>query len=148
MGRRNEVKDHFAELLKKAISERFGMLPSNAVIAREFNLRAYGTEPVTQESVRRWLKGICMPDETKLRILVSWLDLDLKVCFNHNGADLSTPSHLGTVLNGGQQPIAPAPPKSLRADQLRLLKLLDSLPSTDRKLVEELAKKLSTRVNA
>jgi hypothetical protein len=46
------------------------------VVAREFNLRAYDTSPVSQESARRWLRGVSLPEEERLRVLVNWLNLD------------------------------------------------------------------------
>ena len=149
MGRQNAVKDQFANILCEALAEKFGGIPSNSVIAREFNLRAYDSEPVTHESVRRWIKGISMPDERKLRILVSWLDLDLRKCFQVtpvgneklNGANGHPPN--GNGSHNSQMP--PSNP-GLRKDQLRILQLIDSLPNGDKRLVEQLAKKLAIRV--
>jgi len=155
MGRQNEVKDQFASILQAALVDKFGGLPSNSVIAREFNLRAYDSEPVTHESVRRWIKGISMPDERKMRILVSWLALDLRKCFqvpqpgdqrlngaNHNGLN----HHTNGTGNGYGHGPSTSPNPGLRKDQIRILQLIDSLPNGDKRLVEQLAKKLSIRV--
>lgn len=149
MGRQNAVKDQFANILCEALAEKFGGIPSNSVIAREFNLRAYDSEPVTHESVRRWMKGISMPDERKLRILVSWLDLDLRKCFQVT--ETSTQSlngGNGHSTNGNGLYTAAISPSSsgLRKDQIRILQLIESLPNGDKRLVEQLAKKLSVRV--
>lgn len=147
MGKPNEVKSQFAEALKQALFRHFGEFPSNSAIAREFNLRAYGSEPITQESVRRWLKGISMPDEQKLRILVSWLDLDLKICFQTVANNSTEDQHNGSGdqgllqnhLNGGSRQWSP------RGDQARFLKLFDLLPQSDKHLIEQLVKKLSMK---
>lgn len=149
MGRQNAVKDQFAKVLYEALLEKFGTMPSNTVIAREFNLRAYDSEPVTHESVRRWIKGISMPDERKLRILVSWLDLDLRRCFQVTSTSKEklngTNDH--SLSRNGAYPGPTSPPgPSFRKDQVRILQLIDSLPSGDKRLVEQLAKKLAIRV--
>lgn len=145
MGKPNEVKMQFAEFLKQALTRHFGELPSNAAIAREFNLRAHGSDPVTQESVRRWVKGVCMPDERKLKILVSWLDLDLKQCFQEDSANPS--SHNGDQRPVNTKPVTPgvlAAGYGVRRDQVRILRLLDALSQSDKQLVERLARKLSS----
>lgn len=150
MGRPNHVKERFAQVLRTTLVAHFGgRLPSNAVIAREFNLRAYGADPVTQESVRRWVQGISMPDETKLRILVVWLDLDLRSCFSaqdlrgasapasQNGNDSSPKT---TRANSTE-----TPENKLSKQQARILRLIEGLSNPDRRLVEQLTKKLSLR---
>lgn len=56
---------------------RFKEVPSAAFIAKEFNLRSSGLDPISQESARRWLRGLAIPEFDKLLVLRSWLDLDL-----------------------------------------------------------------------
>ena len=139
MGRPNDVKDEFARLLKEGLLGHFGKMPAVAVVTREFNLRAHGVEPVTQESVRRWLKGISMPEERKLRILATWLKLDLSRCFGgalngNGGADQS-------VRNGAQDGAG-----NHRADSRtdsRLLHLISTLPPTEKQMLEQLAETLA-----
>lgn len=143
MGRPNEVKGQFATLLESALTEHFGRPPSNASVAREFNLRAYNVEPVTQESVRRWRKGISMPEERKLRILVFWLNLDLKLCFQTSLEDSTL--HALNGSNSAEKPAQNAHRPRLGSDALQLLRLIDLLPNSDRQLIELLARKLSGR---
>lgn len=76
MGKSNDVKNNFSALLRDCLRNRYGRIPSAAVVAREFNLRAYDTTPISQESARRWIRGVSLPEEERLRILVEWLDLD------------------------------------------------------------------------
>lgn len=145
MGRPNEVKQQFATLLESALIERFGELPSNTTIAREFNLRAYNVEPITQESVRRWRNGISMPEERRLKILVSWLNLDLRRCFQTSLENLSLQALNG--IDSPKEPQSQAPiNKGLSSDERRLLRLINSLTQSDKQMIEQLAKKLSTRV--
>ncbi|MEN9765592.1 MAG: hypothetical protein RL397_1547 [Pseudomonadota bacterium] len=83
----NDVKENFSALLRSSLKDRYGRLPSAAVLAREFNLRAYDTTPISGESARRWLRGVCLPEEERLRILVNWLNLDFNKALtaNRNG---------------------------------------------------------------
>lgn len=151
MGRPNHVKARFAQVLKLALLGHFGgRLPSNAVIAREFNLRAFDTEPVTQESVRRWMRGISMPDEIKMKVLVSWLDLDLKACFGQESERLTNAAlDIGNHENNQKRDVGNGRPEvRLNKNEMQILKLIESLPAVDKRLVVELAKKLSTRANA
>lgn len=76
MNRTNDIKENFAALLRDSLRSRFGRIPSAAVVAREFNLRAYDTPPISQESARRWMRGVSLPEEQRLRVLVNWLNLD------------------------------------------------------------------------
>lgn len=76
MRKTNDVKNNFSALLRDCLRSRYGKIPSAAVVAREFNLRAYDTTPISQESARRWIRGVSLPEEERLRILVEWLDLD------------------------------------------------------------------------
>ena len=76
MAKSNDIKESFSALLRDSLRARYGRIPSAAVVAREFNLRAYETSPISQESARRWLRGVSLPEEERLRVLVNWLNLD------------------------------------------------------------------------
>jgi len=71
------MKEQFARSLRESLRERYGKVPSAAVVARDFNLRAYGIAPITQESARRWLCGESFPSPKYLGILISWLGVSL-----------------------------------------------------------------------
>lgn len=76
MAKTNDIKENFSALLRDSLRSQFGRIPSAAVFAREFNLRAYDTSPISQESARRWLRGVSLPEEARLRVLVNWLHLN------------------------------------------------------------------------
>lgn len=76
MKKKNEIKDTFSSSLRNCLSEYYGKIPSAATFARDFNLRAYGTTPITQESARRWMRGVSLPEEDRLRVLIDWLGLN------------------------------------------------------------------------
>jgi len=71
------LRDSFALALANGLLMRYQEVPSAAFLAKEFNLRSEPAESITQESARRWLRGLAIPELDKLLILRSWLDLDL-----------------------------------------------------------------------
>ena len=71
------LRDSFAEALANDLRLRYREIPTAEFVAREFNRRANTTDAITQESARRWLRGLAIPDLAKLLVLRSWLDLDL-----------------------------------------------------------------------
>lgn len=75
------MKEFFSHSLRESLKLRYGKVPSAEVISRDFNLRAHGTSPVTQESVRRWIRGESLPKLDHLIVLAKWLHLDLNEIF-------------------------------------------------------------------
>ena len=79
------IKDTFSRSLRNCLHKHYGRVPTAAVIAKDFNLRAYGVDPITQESARRWIRGISIPEEDRLKILIEWLSLDFNEILRSNG---------------------------------------------------------------
>jgi hypothetical protein len=77
MPSKKALRDSFSLALANGLLMRYREVPSAAFLAKEFNLRSGVAEPITQESARRWLRGLAIPELNKLLILRSWLDLDL-----------------------------------------------------------------------
>jgi len=71
------LRDAFATALANGLRQRYRSVPTAAFVSKEFNRRAHATEAITQESARRWLRGLAVPELAKLLVLRSWLDLDL-----------------------------------------------------------------------
>ncbi len=71
------LRDSFSLSLVKALALRYQEIPSAAFVAKEFNLRTSTSDSITQESARRWLRGLAIPELDKLLVLRSWFDLDL-----------------------------------------------------------------------
>jgi hypothetical protein len=103
MNKSNDIKENFAALLRDSLRSRFGRIPSAAVVAREFNLRAYDTPPISQESARRWMRGVSLPEEQRLRVLVNWLNLDFNAALRP-GRDLNGRGLLNGHAVSGQSP--------------------------------------------
>lgn len=78
----DHLKSRFSKALRDSLKERYGKLPSANVVARDFNLIAYDVNPISHETVRRWIRGIAMPEDMRLKVLSNWLHLDLNSIFN------------------------------------------------------------------
>lgn len=67
---------NFSKALNVALNHRFGKTPSAMSLATEFNLRAYGTNSITRETARKWIKGLALPEVGALQLLIEWLGID------------------------------------------------------------------------
>lgn len=125
------MKEQFACSLRESLKARYGKLPSAAVLARDFNLRAYGVSPITQESARRWMRGECFPKSEYLEILINWLGVSLDAVVLMPEKRVHTPysfdmeSELGYIT-----PMNPA--------EERITRLFASLSPAQKKAVMEL----------
>jgi len=81
------IKAKFGKLLQQALIKRYGRVPSAAFVAREFNLKNSETSAVTQESARRWIAGISIPNEQRLEVLINWLKIDFNQVFATEPSD-------------------------------------------------------------
>ena len=81
MRERKNTKVLFSEQLNELLKEKYGSVPSAAAFAMQFNLRAHGTKTISRESARKWLKGLALPEISKLIVLVEWLSLDINKIF-------------------------------------------------------------------
>ena len=81
------MKEYFSHSLRESLKLQYGKLPSAEVVSRDFNLRAHGTTPVTQESVRRWIRGESLPKPDHLIVLMQWLDLDLNEIYGKESSE-------------------------------------------------------------
>jgi hypothetical protein len=70
------LKNLFAKELNRQLLEYYGRIPSAAVLARDYNLRAANAPQISQEAARRWIRGLSIPEMDKIHILVNWLGLD------------------------------------------------------------------------
>jgi hypothetical protein len=73
-----DIKNRFSASLNQQLISYYRRIPSASILARDFNSRAHGImNPVTQETARRWIRGLSMPEMDKLQILVQWLDIKI-----------------------------------------------------------------------
>ncbi len=78
----------FSRLLRESLKKKFKKVPSAAVLANEFNFRAYDSETITRETARKWLLGLSIPRHEKLRVLVKWLNLNMQEIFTQASRDV------------------------------------------------------------
>jgi hypothetical protein len=74
---KQDLRDDFSKALIDGLLIRYREIPSAAFVAKEFNFRTRLSEAITQESARRWLRGLAIPEFDKLLVLRSWLGIDL-----------------------------------------------------------------------
>jgi len=146
MNRPNDVKENFAGILRDSLRSRYGRVPSAAVLAREFNLRAYDTTPVTGESARRWLRGVCLPEEERLRVLVNWLDLNFNDALTQRAVKSPHPTVFNGASNKSKVGALLTPLKSTNGESHEdkdLFALILALPSSERSLILNLLRIIS-----
>ena len=135
-----EIKDTFSRSLRRCLHQHYGRVPAAAVIAKDFNLRAYGVDPITQESARRWIRGISIPEEDRLKILIEWLSLDFNEVLLSNGN--GNGDRHARAGNGHVNPkeIFSGNGDGLSISDEELMRLIFNLNEEKRKLVLELIK--------
>jgi hypothetical protein len=72
----------FSTELRKRLKLRYGRLPSAAFVALHFNGRVSEYDGISQETARRWMRGVSIPRYTHFGILSDWLKLDINSVFD------------------------------------------------------------------
>lgn len=72
-----ELKKMFVKEFRRCLMKRYGKIPSSAVIARDFTLASpEGIEPISVETIRKWLLGSNLPQSGRMRTLCNWIGFD------------------------------------------------------------------------
>jgi hypothetical protein len=71
------MKLAFSKELSRRLIEYYGRVPSASVVSRDFNLRANDDSAISQETARRWMRSLSLPEIERLQVLVEWLGLDV-----------------------------------------------------------------------
>lgn len=108
------MKQEFAKELALRLVEHYGRIPSAAVLARDFNLKNRQFDPISQETARRWIRGISLPELDRLKTLVDWLNIELTFMANPKALtnNLQKTIHQLSVLDAHEQKIIEAYRKS------------------------------------
>ena len=64
-------------VFRAGLINRFGKIPTANKLAIEFNLRNFQSNPISREAARKWINGQSMPETARLKLLISWLNLDV-----------------------------------------------------------------------
>ena len=118
----------FSARLRERLRKKYGRLPSAAFVAIHFNRQNSLNKPVSQETARRWMRGVSMPNYQHLFVLSTWLAFDVNQI----------------VTGGAPKPAGPALTEKVEysEDTIRLAELLSSLPSDTRSLLFNLVSNL------
>ena len=116
----------FSQRLKQALTNA-GYVCSPTQVARQFNLRFDG-KPITQHAVRKWLLGESIPTQEKLTAIAVWLGVPV-AWLRYGGAE--------RIVSAREQM------QPVSAETERMLRDLQRLDSTQRRLVGELISQLS-----
>ena len=82
----------FSGELRGGLKKRYGRLPSAAFTAIQFNRYSSQDAPVSQETTRKWMRGLSMPSYLHLKVLIVWLKLDIMKCLDLADVRLSDAS--------------------------------------------------------
>ena len=85
---RGTTLSKFEQTLKTGIARKLGKQVSAQRFADQFNLRAHGTDTISRETARKWIRGTTIPDYERLAILIEWLELNpLEFLANENAKE-------------------------------------------------------------
>lgn len=90
----------FSDKLKTKLFLKYKKKVTIAFFVNEFNLRAHGTNTISYEAGRKWIKGLAIPETSKLKVLSEWLGADLLDMFqaqqreNSDGYDYQNTDNL------------------------------------------------------
>ena len=71
------MKMAFSKEFSRCLIEYYGRMPSASVVSRDFNLRVQEDLAISQETARRWMRSLSLPEIERLQVLVEWLGLDM-----------------------------------------------------------------------
>lgn len=98
-----DIKSRFSTSLNQQLLQYYRRIPSASILARDFNSRAQGLmNPISQETARRWIRGLSMPEMDKLQILMKWLDINIDLS---SGA-LDIEKEKGDLIDGRRKTVA------------------------------------------
>jgi hypothetical protein len=83
------MKLEFSKELSRRLIEHYGRVPSASVVSRDFNLRANNDLAISQETARRWMRSLSLPEIERLQILAEWLGLDMSFLTSRPTAPVS-----------------------------------------------------------
>jgi len=132
------MKLAFSKELSRRLIEYYGRMPSASVVSRDFNLRANDVSAISQETARRWMRSLSLPEIERLQVLVEWLSLDMSFLTNR-----PEPTE-GEALKGSERK-----PKGVALDPLEafLLKCFKETDARGKHCLINLAKSLHERPN-
>jgi hypothetical protein len=132
------MKLAFSKEFSRRLIEYYGRMPSASVVSRDFNLRASEGSAISQETARRWMRSLSLPEIERLQVLVEWLGLDMAFLANR-----SAPAESDTYVGADRRS------KGVTLDPLEsfLLKCFKETDARGKHCLINLAKSLHERPN-
>jgi hypothetical protein len=70
----DQVKHNFSKALRNSLKQAYGgLMPATTTVARDFALKSPHLSHVSAETIRKWMRGICLPHVSRMHVLIDWL---------------------------------------------------------------------------
>ena len=115
----------FSAELRESLHNKYGRVPSAAFLAVHFNRYFSEGTPVSQETTRKWIRGVSMPSYIHLKVLIVWLTLDIRRCFDLDDVAPTKKDWAPKIPYGEQT--------------MRLAELLNKMPIETQRMIFNLA---------
>ena len=76
------VIERFHLAFRAGLINKFGKIPTANKLTIAFNHRNFQSNSISRESARKWINGQSMPEPEKLKILISWLNLEASFIYS------------------------------------------------------------------
>ncbi len=137
----DNLKQRFALQLALSLRSAYGgTLPSLSTIARDLSLRFPYLPHVSTETVRKWLRGVAIPQSPRMQALATWLGDDLLQVLNTKQQPVAQSNHQRNSFAGQIGDISADGSKISN-----IVSLLDLLSENDQALVVQLVESLATK---
>lgn len=84
------VIERFHLAFRAGLINKFGKIPTANKLTIAFNHRNFQSNPISRESARKWINGQSMPEPERLKILISWLNLDASFIYSTTSIEKSS----------------------------------------------------------
>lgn len=96
------IKTAFASRLTDCLRKAYkGQIPSIAIVARDFSLRASHLPHVSGETIRKWLRGESLPHVSRMQVLIEWLGPEIASPFEKHGRATDNYSNQAPPITNG-----------------------------------------------
>ncbi len=79
----DQVKQAFSIELVASLKRAYGgRMPSMATVARDFSLKSPHLSHISNETVRKWIRGDSLPHISRMQVLIDWLGPQIRDPFD------------------------------------------------------------------
>lgn len=105
----DQVKEAFSIELAESLRQAYGgRIPSIATIARDFSLKSPHLPHISNETIRKWLRGESLPHISRMQVLIDWLGPCIAIPFEKPVKALQLAkrqTNHGFAMPNGEHPI-------------------------------------------